>query len=321
MKRIIGIGNALVDVLIRLDNDYFLEEYNLPKGSMQLVGYEFVNLMKVASRVVNPQLASGGSAANTIHGLAHLGIQTSYIGKIGNDEFGDIFSNDLKRNNINPVLLKGKQETGRAITFITPDSERTFATYLGASVELDAADLLPEYFEGYDLLHLEGYLIINHKLVEKSVELAKKKGLKISIDLASFNVVESNKDFLLKLIKDSVDIVFANEEEAKSLTGLEPEWALRAIARLCDITVVKFGARGSAVKRGNELFRASAVKTNAVDTTGAGDLYASGFLYGLTQGWQLDKCANLGSIVAGKVVETIGAKISDESWKEIKATL
>jgi sugar/nucleoside kinase (ribokinase family) len=321
MKRIIGIGNALVDVLIRLENEYFLEEYNLPKGSMQLVGYEFVNLMKVASRVVKPQLASGGSAANTIHGLAHLGVQTSYIGKIGNDEFGDIFSNDLKQNNIHPVLLKGTQETGRAITFITPDSERTFATYLGASVELDADDLLPEYFEGYDLLHLEGYLVINHKLVEKAVELAKNKGLKISIDLASFNVVESNKDFLQKLIKDSVDIVFANEEEAKSLTGLEPEWALRAIARLCDITVVKFGARGSAVKRGNELFRAPAVKTNAVDTTGAGDLYASGFLFGLTQDWQLDKCANLGSVVAGKVVETIGAKISDESWKEIKATL
>lgn len=139
--------------------------------------------------------------------------------------------------------------------------------------------------------------------------------------MASYNVVAENKDFLQDIIKEYVDIVFANEEEAKSLTGLEPEWALRAIARWCEIVVVKFGVKGSAVKRGNELVRAAAIKVNAIDTTGAGDLYASGFLYGLTQGWTLDKCAKLGSLTAGKVVETIGAKIGDQGWQEIKATI
>jgi sugar/nucleoside kinase (ribokinase family) len=192
---------------------------------------------------------------------------------------------------------------------------------LGAAVELSANDLKPEQFEGFDLLHLEGYLVFNHDLVERALSLAKSKGLQISIDLASFNVVDSNKDFLQKIIKEYVNIVFANEEEAKSLTGLEPEWALRAIARLCEIVVVKFGAKGSAVKRGNELARATAIKANAIDTTGAGDLYASGFLYGLINGWTLDKCVKFGSITAGKVVETIGAKINDQGWKEIIASM
>jgi len=317
MKRIIGIGNALVDVLIKLESDHFLDEYNIPKGSMQLVDKDFVKLLTIVTNSIQPQLASGGSASNTIHGLARLGVQTSYIGKIGNDDFGKIFSEDLKKNNISPILFYGNDETGRAITFISPDSERTFATYLGAAVELNADDLNSSQFDGYDLLHLEGYLVFNHDLIERALKIAKGKGMLISIDLASYNVVDSNKDFLQRIIKEYVDIVFANEDEAKSLTGLEPEWALRAIARLCEIVVVKFGAKGSAVKRGNELARASAIKANAVDTTGAGDLYASGFLYGLINGWNLDKCVKFGSITAGKVVETIGAKISDQGWKEI----
>lgn len=321
MKKIIGIGNALVDVLIKLDNDHFLEEYNIPKGSMQLIKKDFVKLLSIITSNINPQLTSGGSASNTIHGLASLGASTSYIGKIGNDPFGKIFSDDLEKNKIVPVLYTSENETGRAITFISPDSERTFATYLGAAVELSAADLQPEHFDGYDYLHIEGYLVINHELIEKALKIAKSKGLKISLDLASYNVVDANKEFLQNIIKEYVDIVFANEEEAKSLTGLEPEWALRAIARLCEIVVVKFGAKGSAVKRGNELARASAIKANAIDTTGAGDLYASGFLYGLMNNWPLKKCAELGSITAGKVVEVIGAKINDEDWKEIKASV
>jgi sugar/nucleoside kinase (ribokinase family) len=321
MKRIIGIGNALVDVLIKLENDNFLVEHSLPKGSMQLVDKEVANKLLLASHSIKPQLTSGGSASNTIHGLAKLGLQTSYIGKIGSDSYGKIFSDDLKQNKISPVLLNSKNESGCALTFITPDSERTFATFLGAAVELCADDLTPELFEGYDLLHLEGYLIFNNALVEKAVALAKSKGLHISIDLASFNVVEANREFLLKIIKDSVDIVFANEEEAKALTGEEPEKALLTIAELCDIAVVKIGSKGSMVKRGNDMVRVEAIKAKAIDTTGAGDLYASGFLYGLSQGWNLGKCARLGSLTAGKVVETLGAKISTQVWDEINKTI
>jgi sugar/nucleoside kinase (ribokinase family) len=317
MNKIIGIGNALVDVLIKLDSDHFLNEFNLPKGSMQLVEKHFVDMLTLATKSSNPQLTSGGSAANTIHGLARLGMKASYIGKIGDDNYGKIFAEDLIKNKISPVLLNGKDETGRAMTFISPDSERTFATYLGAAVELGADDLNPEYFDGFDLLHLEGYLVFNHDLVDKAIELAKLKGLQISLDLASFNVVDLNREYLIKKIKESVDIVFANEEEAKSLTGEEPEKALYTISTMSKIAVVKIGSKGSMIKRGNEIVKAEAIKANAIDTTGAGDLYASGFLYGLSKEWPLEKCAWLGSLAAGKVVETIGAKISDDGWNEI----
>lgn len=315
--KILGIGNALVDVLIRLENDSFLSEYNLPKGSMQLVDKEFAQRLVLVLKNSNPQVTSGGSAANTIHGLAKLGVETGYIGKIGADTFGITFKDDLVKNLIKPVLFNSTTETGRAITFISMDSERTFATYLGAATELSPDDLKPEHFKGYDILHLEGYLVFNHALVEKALKLAKAEGMKISIDLASYNVVDFNRDFLNKVIKQSVNIVFANEEEAKSLTGFEPVAALEKISEMCDIAVVKIGSKGSLVKRGMEEHTAGIVQVAAIDTTGAGDLYASGFLYGLARGWGLDKCARLGALTAGRVVEVIGAKIDNDVWKAI----
>ena len=134
MKKIIGIGNALVDILIKLESDHFLNEFNQPKGSMQLVERQFVNMLTLATKCSNPQLTSGGSAANTIHGQAKLGMNTSYIGKVGNDEYGKIFTDDLLKNKISPILLNSENETGRAMTFISSDSERTFATHLVAAI-------------------------------------------------------------------------------------------------------------------------------------------------------------------------------------------
>jgi sugar/nucleoside kinase (ribokinase family) len=321
MKRVIGIGNALVDVLVKLQDDSFLKNQNIPKGSMQLSDKETVMSLLVELGNTKIQLTSGGSAANTIHGLAKLGTKCSYIGKVGKDDFGSLFQNDLEKNHITTILLSSNTDTGRALTFISPDSERTFATYLGAAVELNATDLKPEYFDGYSILHLEGYLVFNHELVERAVKLAKSNGLKISLDLASYNVVDANRDFLLNLIKESIDIVFANEEESKSLTGESPEKALDVISKLCDIAVVKIGQKGSMIKTGEEVFKVDAIKANAIDTTGAGDLYAAGFLHGYCKGWTLDKCAELGSLAAGKVVETIGAKISPLVWEEIKVLM
>ncbi len=195
-----------------------------------------------------------------------------------------------------------------------------FATYLGAAVELSADDITDSIFKGFDILHLEGYLVFNHSLVEKAILVAKRNGLKVSMDLASFNIVEANLDFLKGIIISSVDIVFANEEESKALTGELPEKSLDIIAEMCEIAVVKIGSKGSMVKRGNEMVKVDAIKANAIDTTGAGDLFASGFIYGLIQGWSLEKCAKLGALTAGKVVETIGAKISPTVWQEINIT-
>ena len=199
MAKVLGMGNALVDILIRLESDNLLEELNLPKGSMQLVDKAFAK--KLENRLINADIkrASGGSAANTIHGLAELNIKTGYIGKVGNDKLGDFFKQDLERAGIKPLLFYGKSDTGRAVTLISPDSERTFAVYLGAALEQTAEDISKEFFADYDYFHIEGYLLQNHELIETALKFATEKGLKTSLDLASYNVVEENLEFLKRL--------------------------------------------------------------------------------------------------------------------------
>jgi sugar/nucleoside kinase (ribokinase family) len=317
MDKVLGIGNALVDIMTKLDEDKFLEEFELPKGSMQLVEPDFVKRISKASDKFEKIQSSGGSAANTIHGLARLGVDTGFIGKVGDDELGNFFHDDMKKSKIEPKLLRTKTDSGRAVALISPDSERTFATFLGAAIELSPEDLKTDFFQGFKYLHVEGYLVQNHDLLKKASALAKENGLKISLDLASYNVVEDNLDFLNDYIKNYVDIIFANEEEAKSFTGKEPEKALEELAKMCEIAVVKVGKDGSMIKSGDKKFTVEPIKASPVDTTGAGDAYAAGFLYGLVKGLGLGKAGEIGSVLAGKVIEVVGAKMDDEKWKEI----
>lgn len=317
MEKVLGMGNALVDLMTQLQDDSILQRFALPKGSMQLVDNEFSNRMIEAISPLNPKQTSGGSAANTIHGLAKLGIVCGFIGKTGNDSFGDFFYNDIQSNGIHPCIFRSATQTGRAIALVSKDSERTFATYLGAAVELSETDLSPSLFNGYDYFHVEGYLVQNHQLIERAMQLAKQKKMKVSLDLASYNVVSENLGFLQHLVNHYVDIIFANEEEARSFTGLEPEDALRTMAEKCDIVVVKIGKRGSLIRQGDKTEKVGIIGIDALDTTGAGDLYASGFLYGLIKKLPLSACAHAGAILSGKVIEVFGAKIDDERWKQI----
>lgn len=315
--KIIGLGNALVDILISLPDDNFLKENNLPKGSMQLIDSAAAERLLKLTEEFPRAYASGGSAANTIHGLSRLGVDTAYFGKIGNDDHGEFFRSDMHIAGIEPRLLQGTGSTGTALTFITPDSERTFGTCLGAAVELFPHELSNKDFEGFGLLHIEGYLAFNQDLTSHIVKYAKEAGLLVSLDLASYNVVEANLSFLQDLTESCVDILFANEEEARAFTGKGPREALDIFAGLCDIAVVKVGSEGSMVSDGKSVFKADAVPARPVDTTGAGDLYASGFLFGLTVNEPLDTCAGIGSILAGKVIEGLGAKIPDNKWDEV----
>jgi sugar/nucleoside kinase (ribokinase family) len=247
-----------------------------------------------------------------------LGAPVGYIGKIGDDEWGEFFRSYMGHHNICATLFTGREVTGKSIVLISKDCERTFATYLGAAIELAPADLTIEPFQGYDYFHLEGYLVQNHALVEASVKLAKKANIGISIDLASFNVVEANLDFLRGIVADYIDIVFANEEEAEAFTGkADPEEALGEIAKTCKIAVVKIGKEGSLIAMGKERIRIAPIEAKAIDTTGAGDLYASGFFYGLINGHSLDICGKIGSITSGKIVEVLGAKMDEAKWKEV----
>ncbi len=317
MKKILGMGNALVDIMTVLPNEKTLSEFNLPKGSMQLSDNESVSkLIEYTSKFEN-KLTSGGSAANTIHGVARLGLPAGFIGKVGNDSHGNFFSEDLVSSKIEPKLSISKTGSGVAVALVSPDSERTFLVSLGAAVELVPEDITDAIFEGYDIFHIEGYLVQNHELIEKAVRVAKQNGLKVSLDLASYNVVEDNLDFLKSIIEKYVDIVFANEEESKAFTGLDPEESLNKIADSCEIAIVKIGKNGSLIKTGDKSFRVGVIEAKSIDTTGAGDMYASGFIYGLTQNYSLDKCGKIGAIISGNVIEVIGAKMSDERWTKI----
>ena len=318
MQRILGIGNALVDIMTSLNDDTLLNDFNLPKGSMQLVDKVRSSSVYDGTSHLKKEITAGGSAANTINGLANLGVEVGFIGKVGNDKFGKLFSEDLIKNSIQPLLKSGKTETGYAQALISPDSERTFATFLGAAIELSASELSADLFKSYNIMHIEGYLAQNHELMQKAFQIAKDMGMMVSIDLASYNVVEDNLEFLKDVIAKYVDIVFANEEEAKAFTGKEPYDALQEIATMCKYAIVKTGSKGSFIKSGNEEVEVGVISVKSIDTTGAGDFYAAGFLYGLSKGLSLAQCGEAGSLLAGKVIEVIGAKLCADTWDDIR---
>ncbi|MCK5537332.1 MAG: adenosine kinase [Bacteroidales bacterium] len=321
MKKILGIGNALVDALVRIEDESILAQLGFPKGSMTLIDvFKNKEIAELTARIPKA-LASGGSAANSIHGLAILGVETGFIGRVGDDEFGRFYTKDMTKVGISPMLSTSKTTTGIANAFITEDSERTFGTFLGAAVELSADDIEASQFKPYDILHIEGYLVQNYELIEKALKLAKDNNLLVSLDLASFNVVEAHLDFLKRVVNEYVDILFANEEEAKSFTGKDPEGALEDIAGMVDLAIVKLGAKGSMAKYKGEKFIASATHVNPMDTTGAGDLFASGFLYAFINGKPIDKALQTGAILGGKVIEVMGPKMSDDVWDEIKSMI
>jgi sugar/nucleoside kinase (ribokinase family) len=313
------MGNALVDIMTELPDDSLLKTLNIRKGSMQLVDKELSTLVSGKIQTLKKSEISGGSAANTICGLAAMGVQTAFIGKVGRDRLGEVFQKDLTRNGIQPLLQYSNSETGQALALVSPDGERTFATHLGAAVELEPNDLTSDLFQGYTHFYVEGYLVQHHELIRRAVELAKENSLDVIIDLASFNVVEDNLEFLRFLVKEYADVVFANADEARAFTeGKRPEDALEEIAENCWIAIVKTGKDGSLIQSGRQTCRVPAEKVNCIDTTGAGDLYAAGFLYGMLNNLDMSLCGEIGSILAGKVIEVIGARIPDATWPEIK---
>lgn len=316
--KVLGMGNALVDIITILKNDKVLNTFGLPKGSMTLVDLDTCNYINAETSGVQKQKASGGSAANAIHGLAHLGVETGFIGKVGNDDLGTFFRKDMKNNRIKPILFKSINETGRALTLVSPDSERTFATYLGAAIELSIEDLDSKVFAGYNYLYIEGYLVQDHDLLEKALRLAKKNKLKICIDLSSFNTVDDHKEFFMEIIEKYVDIVFGNNQEIFSLTGEKPEEAASTIGKLVEIIVVKMGAEGSLIHANGETTRIGVRPSKPIDTTGAGDLYAAGFLYGLIHGMSFEHCGQIGAILSGKVIEVNGAKMTEAIWENLR---
>lgn len=314
---VLGVGNALVDVMIALPGDDLLQQFNLPRGSMTLVDAILSWKIYQATHAWQKSMTTGGSAANTIHTLASLGGKCGYAGKIGDDELGEIFAREFADKGIATHFSYSDSGTGRVMAMVSPDSERTMATCLGAAEELLPEEFSDALMQPYQYLYVEGYLVQDHRLIETILETGKNNGLSVVIDLSSYNVVAQNRDFLEQLVKRFVDIVFANEEEAQAFTGLPPREAALKIGEMCDIAIVKTGKTGSLVCHDKEITEIEPVEAHSIDTTGAGDSYAAGFLYGLTLGLPLSKCGDIASLVSARTVEFMGAKIPEPEWPEL----
>ena len=319
MKRVIGIGNALTDMLVNLKTDSVLGRFKLAKGSMSLVDSKYQTEISKSVAGLPYSLSLGGSAGNTIRAMARLGSSVGYIGKVGPDTTGDFFEQALQNLGVEPFVFRGKERSGKCVSLISADGERTMVTHLGAALELAPEDISTALYDGYDCLYIEGYLVQNHDLITKAARTAKEAGMKVAIDLASFNVVEENLEFLRKLVADYVDILFANEDEAKVFTGeAEPLNALQYISQMCELAIVKIGIKGALIKRGDEVVHVGIMAAaKRVDTTGAGDFYAAGFMAGLCEGLSLRQCGTIGAITAGKVIEVVGTTFGEDAWEDI----
>lgn len=319
MKRVIGIGNALTDMLVNLRSDDVLSRFKLAKGSMSLVDTDLQTEISKSVAGLPYSLSLGGSAGNTIRAMARLGCEVGFIGKVGEDTTGDFYIQALTNLSIEPCIFRGQEKSGKCVSLVSADGERTMVTHLGAALELEAEEIDEAIFEGYDCLYVEGYLVQNHALIERAAAVAKQCGLKVAIDLASFNVVAENLEFLRRLVSEYVDIVFANEDEAKTFTCEgEPVNALQRISEMCELAVVKIGTKGALIKCNGEVIHVGIMAAaKRVDTTGAGDFYAAGFMAGLCQGLTLRQCGTVGAITAGKVIEVVGTTFGEEAWQEI----
>lgn len=315
MKKILGVGAALVDMLIRVD-DAWVKAVNAPKGGMTPV--DFPTLKNLLSGILAPTFVPGGSACNTIVGVSRLGARAAFLSKVGKDSLGEVFENHLKDSGVESLLKVSKTATGSVLSAVTPDAQRTMLTYLGASSELCADDVTPELFDDVGILYMEGYRAYDAECFRKAIRTARAKGVLTALDFGSFGVVNDCRPLFDALFQEkSVDLVIANEDEARAYTGLSEERALDALAEFCPVAVVKLGKRGALISKGGEVTRVAPGTAKAVDTTGAGDLWASGFLYGLISGWNMEKCGKLAGIVADEVVQVMGTEISEEGWKRI----
>lgn len=309
---VVGIGNAIVDVMAKV-GDGFLSERNLPKGGMVLL--DALSAGKIYQDIIPQREVSGGSAANTVAGMASLGLACAFIGKVHDDALGQSFSRDIGATGIDfftKPLTQGPS-TGRSIVLVTPDAERSMFTYLGASTHLSLEDIDEEIIKSARMTYVEGYLWEEESAKEailKAAEIARANNRDFVFSLSDKSCVERHREEFLDLIKNHVDILFGNEDELNSLFESDDfEHNLDLIKPMVDIAAITRNIKGSVVVSGRvKTFVESETVENVVDTTGAGDLYAAGFLYGLINGRSIGTCAMIGSLAAAEIISHYGAR-------------
>lgn len=316
---IIGVGNPIVDAIAQVEEAY-LSRIDGDKGGMVLVN-ENVIAELIASLPTTPVTAPGGSAGNTLFALAKMGALCSYLGKVGNCEEGVFYRDSFAKLGGDISRFKtGSVPNGRCLSLVTPDGERTMRTDLGAAMSLSPDEISVADFIGTTHAHIEGYLLFNESLMYRVIESAKEAGCTISLDLASFEVVHATKNVLPDILSNYVDIVFANEEEGAAFTGISDDYPAMALelAHLCEIAAVKVGAHGSYIAHDGSVEKIESVlAARVVDTTGAGDLWAAGFLFGWSQNRPLTECAKIGSILGAAVVQQQGTTLPENVWEDI----
>ncbi len=319
---VVGIGNAIVDVLAKTE-EVFLKTNKLAKGAMILV--EADQAEKLYAKMGPAIEMSGGSAANTIAAIASMGGKAGYIGKIANDQLGNVFRHDIRACGVHfdtPALQDGAP-TARSLILITPDAQRTMCTYLGACVWISPSDIDEEMIKNAQVTYLEGYLFDRNRAklaFQKAGDYAHAAGKKVALSLSDPFCVERHHDEFLELVKNHVDIVFGNQEEIFSLYKTKDlNEAIYQIRQYSNIAAITRSEKGSLIVSENEVIEVKAVPVeNVVDTTGAGDMYAAGFLYGYTQGRSLAECGHMGSVAASEILGHVGARPQSDLAKAIK---
>ena len=312
-KKILGIGNAIVDVLAKVD-DKFLIKRNLIKGSMKLINNtEFADLEK---NIKIEKIVAGGSVANTMSGIAYLKGSPSFIGKINSDSFGEIYKKSLEDINVKFSYLQKNENlsTGASIILITPDSERTMCTYLGISSHLSDSDINENNIINNELIFLEGYLWdkgTSEKMFKHAINIAKKNKVKIAMSLSDIFCVTRHKEDFYNLLKNDLDILIGNEKEINELTNEKNlSDSINQLKKLNKLIVVTRSENGSLAIKNNEIIKCDSKKVNKIlDLTGAGDLFAAGFLKEYLEKSEIKKCLMTGSVLASRVIQKIGARL------------
>ena len=319
MKTVLGMGAALVDILANVD-DFWIESQGVQKGGMNMV--DWPQMEKFLLSLNNPVRVPGGSTCNTMVGLSRLGGRAAFISKIGDDDWGKIFQKHLERNGVESKLGLSGAATGCVFSAVTPDAQRSMWTYLGASDFLGSDDFVPALYDDVGLLYAEGYRAFNGECFKKAFTLARSLGVETALDFSSFGVVDACRKLFDELFEEKmIDIIIANEDEAFAYAGVKEEAALDVLAKKAKVAVVKIGKRGALIAKDGVVTRVQAGSAKANDTTGAGDLWASGFLYGYMNGWDMERSGNLGSLVSNEVVQVMGAQIPEDGWARIKETM
>jgi len=319
---LIGVGSPIMDLLAPVPES-FLATVRGDKGGMVLV--EADEMAQLVSRLpAPPTMATGGSAANATFNAARLGLRSTFLGKLGNDDLATVYRQSFEANGVDGSRFKRAElPNARCLALVTPDAQRTLRTFLAAAMTLSPAEITPDDFRGCRHAHIEGYLIFNRALAEAVLEAARAARCTISLDLSSFEVVEASRDWLPGQLRRGIDVVFGNEDEIRTLFRDEaaPDFAAlaRRLAGRGTTAVVKLGKDGAWIARDDQLHRIAPVPVpQVVDTNGAGDAFAAGFLFGYVRGWSLPACGAVAALLGAETVRHLGPLIPANAWPEVK---